>query len=161
MRVLEVDPGEAESLDARLRAARAADLLVFTRWVLVMTGFERILYGDPEADLDAAWWELVSSHQLVTPPDGRRAPDWAAKIHIAVAPVYYHTYLYGAIVAAQLRTALETRAGGIVDRPEAGALLARELYAPGQSLRWDRLVEQASGSPLSVESLAREVAAAV
>lgn len=160
-RVLEVSPGEAEALDARLRAARAADLLVFTRWVLVMTGFERMLYGDPEADLDAAWWELVSRHQLVTPPDGRRAPDWAAKIHVAVAPVYYHTYLYGAIVAAQLRTALETRAGGIVDRPEAGALLRRELYAPGQSLRWDRLVEQASGSPLSVESLAREVAAAV
>jgi peptidyl-dipeptidase A len=158
-RVLELDAGEAAGLESRLRAARAADLLVFTRWVLVMTGFERVLYGDPEADLDAAWWDLVSRYQLLTPPDGRRAPDWAAKIHIAVAPVYYHTYLYGAIVAAQLRDALTERAGGLVDRPEAGALLAERLFAPGQSVRWDRLVEQASGAPLSVGSLAREVAA--
>jgi hypothetical protein len=35
-----------------------------------------------------------------------------------------------------------------------------KLFAPGQSVRWDRLVEQASGAPLSVDSLAREVAAA-
>ncbi len=159
-RVVGLDTAEAEELEGRLRAARAAELLVFTRWVLVMTGFERILYGDPEADLDAAWWELVSRHQLLTPPPDRRSPDWAAKIHIAVAPVYYHTYLYGAIVAAQLRDALEAAAGGIVDRPEAGSVLGAKLFSPGASVRWDRLVEQASGRPLAVESLARAVAAA-
>ncbi len=96
----------------------------------------------------------------MTPPDGRRAPDWAAKIHIAIAPVYYHTYLYGAIVGLQLTAALEASAGGIVDRPAAGALLSEKLFAPGQSVRWDRLVEQASGSPLSVASLERAVAKA-
>ena len=163
-RVLELDAAEAGELEGRLRAARAVELLVFTRWVLVMTGFERVLYGDPEADLDTAWWELVSRHQLLTPPDGRRAPgtahDWAAKIHIAVAPVYYHTYLYGSIVAAQLRDALDEAAGGLVDRPEAGEVLSARLFSPGQSVRWDRLVEQASGRPLAVESLARAVAAA-
>ena len=62
-------------------------LLVFTRWVLVMNAFERALYADPEGDLDTTWWELVSRYQGITPPDGRRAPDWAAKIHIAAAPV--------------------------------------------------------------------------
>jgi peptidyl-dipeptidase A len=160
-RILGIDAGEAEELAGRLRAARAAELLVFTRWVLVMTGFERVLYGDPDGDLDSAWWELVSRNQLLTPPDGRQAPDWASKIHIAVAPVYYHTYLYGAIVASQLRGALASAVGGIVDRPEAGAMLRRKLYAPGESIRWDRLVEEASGSPLAVESLAREVSAAV
>jgi peptidyl-dipeptidase A len=159
-RVLQLDAAEAGELEGRLRAARAADLLVFTRWVLVMTSFERVLYGDPEADLDTAWWELVSRHQLLTPPDSRRAPDWAAKIHIAVAPVYYHTYLYGSIVAAQLRDALDEGAGGLVDRPEAGELLSAKLFASGQSVRWDRLVEQASAGPLTVESLARAVAAA-
>jgi len=159
-RVLELEAAEAGELEGRLRAARAAELLVFTRWVLVMTGFERVLYRDPEADLDAAWWELVSRYQLVTPPDGRKAPDWAAKIHIAVAPVYYHTYLYGSIVAAQLRDALEAAAGGLVDRPEAGKVLAAKLFSPGASVRWDRLVEEASGRPLSVDSLARAVASA-
>jgi peptidyl-dipeptidase A len=155
-----VDTAEAASLERALRSAKAAEHLVFTRWVLVMTGFERILYADPDGDLDAAWWDLVARHQLVTPPEGRRAPDWAAKIHIAIAPVYYHTYLYGSIVALQLRDALRERAGGIVDRPEAARLLATTLFAPGQSIRWDRLVADASGKPLSVDSLAREVEAA-
>ena len=158
--VLGVDQAEVAELGGRLEAARAAELLVFTRWVLVMNAFERALYADPEADLDAIWWELVSRYQGVTPPDGRNAPDWAAKIHIAVSPVYYHTYLYGAIVGLQLTAALESAAGGIVDRPEAGAMLREKLFAPGQSVRWDRLVEQASGSPLSVASLERAVAKA-
>jgi peptidyl-dipeptidase A len=158
--VLAIEPSESAEFVPRLRAARAADLLVFTRWVLVMNAFERALYADPDGDLDSTWWELVARHQLVTPPDGRRAPDWAAKIHIAVSPVYYHTYLYGAIVALQLEDTLDAVAGGIVDRPEAGTLLAKRLFAPGESVRWDQLVEQASGAPLSVESLAREVAAA-
>ena len=156
--VLGVEPREGAELEARLRAARAAELLVFTRWVLVMNAFERALYADPDGDLDSVWWELVARHQLVAPPDGRQAPDWAAKIHIATSPVYYHTYLYGAIVALQLRDALASAVGGIVDRPEAGTILGEQLFAPGESIRWDRLVEHASGSPLSVESLAREVA---
>jgi peptidyl-dipeptidase A len=145
---------------AALRASEAAELLVFARWVLVMNAFERGLYADPDRDLDALWWELVSRFQGVTPPDGRRAPDWAAKIHVAVAPVYYHSYLYGKIVALQIAAALEQTGGGIVGRPEAGAQLRDRLYSAGQSVRWDRLVEQATGAPLVVASLAREVAAA-
>ena len=157
-RVLGAGPRELAELDGKLDSGRAVELLVFTRWVLVMNAFERALYADPERDLDSLWWELVSRYQGVTPPDGRRAPDWAAKIHIAVSPVYYHTYLYGAIVGLQLTGAIEEAAGGIVDRPEAGAILRERLFAPGQSLRWDRLVESATGSPLSVDSLARAVA---
>jgi peptidyl-dipeptidase A len=156
--ILGLSSAEGSELERPLRAARAAELLVFTRWVLVMNAFERALYADPDADLDTIWWELVARYQLVTPPDGRSSPDWAAKIHVAVAPVYYHTYLYGAIVALQLKDALDAAAGGIVDRPRAGAILGEKLFAPGQSIRWDRLVERASGSPLSVASLAREVA---
>ena len=52
----------------RLPAAQAAALLVFARWVLVVTTFEHGLYADPEADHDSRWWELVRRFQLVTPP---------------------------------------------------------------------------------------------
>lgn len=156
--VLGLSATEGAELEGRLRAARAAELAVFTRWVLVMTGFERELYANPDGDLDSVWWELVARHQGLTPPDGRTAPDWAAKIHVAVAPVYYHTYLYGAIVALQLGAALEAHAGGIVDRPAAGQLLRERLFGPGQSLRWDDLVEHASGARLSVAALERELA---
>jgi peptidyl-dipeptidase A len=156
--VLGVDPAEAAALESRLRSARAAALLVFTRWVLVMTGFERALYADPESDLDAAWWDLVSRHQLVTPPPERNAPDWAAKIHVAVAPVYYHTYLYGQIVASQLAATLVRECGGLVDRPEAGRLLSERVFAPGLSVRWDALIERATGEPLTAAYFGRDIA---
>jgi peptidyl-dipeptidase A len=149
---------EAEALDVGLRRARAAEALVFVRWVLVMTNFERALYADPDADLSRIWWELVSRHQLLTPPEGRREPDWAAKIHVACAPVYYHTYLYGHLVANQIRAALERDAGGLVGRPEAGALLSERVFRPGQSVRWDVLVERATGQPLTATHLAHGIA---
>jgi len=155
--VLGLEADEAAALRDRLREARAVELAVFTRWVLVMTEFERGLYATPDGDLDTLWWELVARHQGVTPPDGRKAPDWAAKVHIAVAPVYYHTYLYGSLVALQLKDALDAAVGSIVDQPAVGAFLREHLFAPGQSVRWDELVEQATGTTLSVASLDREM----
>jgi peptidyl-dipeptidase A len=147
-----------DGIDAdELRAARAAEGLLFTRWVLVMTNFERELYADPDGDLDTRWWDLVERYQLLTRPDGRKAPDWASKIHIASAPVYYHTYLYGHLVAAQLRATLEATAGGLVGRPAAGAFLTERVFRPGESLRWDRLIEQATGEPLAVRHYAAEL----
>ena len=156
--VLGLEAAEAAALRDRLREARAAELAVFTRWVLVMNAFERALYADPDGDLDTLWWELVSRYQGVTPPSERAAPDWAAKIHIAVAPVYYHTYLYGAIVALQLKGALDAELGSIVDQPAVGPFLRTRLFGPGQSLRWDELVAHATGAPLSVAALEREMA---
>ena len=148
---------EAAALDGPLRRARAAELALFTRWVLVMTHFERGLYADPDADHDAGWWRLVARYQDVRPPAGRRAPDWAAKIHVAVAPAMYHGYLYGQLVAAALRGVLERECGGLVDRPAAGALLAERVFRPGEAVRWDRLVERATGAPLGASALAREL----
>ena len=74
-------------------------------------------------------------------PTERTAPDWAAKIHVALAPVYYQNYLYGELVASQLQATLRERAGGIVDRPEAGShprrrvLRARPRGALGRARR--------------------------
>lgn len=156
-RIAGVDAAEAAGLEAALRAARAAELLVFSRWVLVMTNFERALYADPEQDLDARWWELVRRYQLLTPPQGRRAPDWAAKIHVAVAPVYYHTYLYGQMVASQLAATLRRECGGIVGREAVGRLLSERVFAPGLAVRWDALLEQATGEPLGAAAFARDL----
>ena len=150
---------DVDALTTRLADARRAALLVFARWVLVMTNFERGLYADPDADHDARWWDLVERFQRVRRPDGRRAPDWAAKVHLTVAPVYYQNYLYGELVASQLQATLDTRAGGVVDEPAAGRLLVDEVFRPGASLRWDHLVERATGEPLTAAHLARQLAA--
>jgi peptidyl-dipeptidase A len=146
-----------ETVDAivdPLAQQRRADLLVFARWVLVMTHFERGLYADPDAAHDDRWWDLVERYQLVPRPDGRHAPDWAAKIHIAAAPVYYHNYLFGELIASQLTEAF----GSVVDRPDAGRALANAVFIPGATLRWDALVTRATGRPLAADVLARDLA---
>jgi peptidyl-dipeptidase A len=156
--VATVDDDAVAAIAPALADARRAALLVFARWVLVMTNFERRLYADPDADLDTLWWDLVEQHQLVHRPDGRRAPDWAAKIHLAAAPVYYQNYLYGELFASQLDATLAARTDGLVDQHAAGELLRTDVFAPGASLRWDDLVIRATGEPLSATYLARQLA---
>jgi len=148
---------ELDRLRGPLREARRAALLVFARWVLVVTQFERALYADPDADLDTLWWDLVERYQQVRRPAGRHEPDWAAKIHLAVVPVYYQNYLYGELFASQLEHTLRERAGGFVDRPAAGRLLTDAVFAPGASRRWDQLVEAATGEPLTAAHLAAQL----
>ena len=157
-RVLGAAPETVGAIAVDLRDAAAAEMLVFARWVLVMTNFERSLYADPESDLDARWWELVERYQLLSAPAGRSNPDWAAKIHVACAPVYYHCYLYGHLVASQLAATLERECGGLVGRPAAGKLLRDRIFVPGQSIRWDRLIEQATGESLTALYFGRDIA---
>lgn len=153
-----VDPTEIARRADALADSRRAQLLVFARWVLVMTNFERGLYADPDADHDTRWWDLVEQYQLVRRPPGRNAPDWAAKIHLAAAPVYYQNYLYGELVASQLQATLQNEHGGIVDRPAAGRALVERFFRPGASQRWDALVESATGEPLTPAHLAAQLA---
>lgn len=155
--VANVDRATVDGIAPALHEAQRAALLTFARWVLVMTNFERRLYANPDDDLDTLWWDLVERHQQVRRPDGRHAPDWAAKIHLAAAPVYYQNYLYGELFASQLDATLHERAGGLVDRAAAGELLVRDVFAPGASVRWDALVERATGEPLSARHLARQL----
>jgi peptidyl-dipeptidase A len=129
-----------------------ADRLVFTRWALVMFNFEKALYEDPDRDdLNALWWDLVEKLQLVKRPPGRNEPDWAAKIHLAVAPVYYHNYVLGRLIAAQLRHHLEERvAGGPFFMSEvAGRYLLEALFGPGARNRWEDAVLGATGERLN------------
>jgi len=140
-------------LAPRLHAATRAYLLIFARWVLVMTHFERGLYAQPDDDHDTRWWDLVERFQLVPRPDGRHEPDWAAKIHIAAAPVYYHNYLYGEMIASQLAAAF----GNLVDDPNSGPALTARLFAPAATKRWDALVEHATGTPLTPAAFATEL----
>jgi peptidyl-dipeptidase A len=132
-----------------------ADRLVFTRWALVMYRFEKALYEDPDrADLGVLWWDLVEELQTVGRPPGREgAPDWAAKVHLSVAPVYYHNYLLGHLFAAQLRSYLETRvSGGPFFADEVtGRYLQEAVFGPGARNAWGETVLGATGERLNPE----------
>lgn len=152
--VVGVEAAEVEAVRPQLDEGFRGGLLTFCRWVLVMTNFERGLYADPDADHNTRWWDLVERYQLLRRPDGRSAPDWAAKIHIASAPVYYQNYLLGQLVALQLTDTLTTRFGGLIGDPGIGEFLVDQVFRPGASIRWDHLVERATGHPLTASHLA-------
>lgn len=144
----------AESAHRVLKLAQ----LVFVRWCQVMVRFERHLYNEPDADLNAVWWDLVENTQMVARPKGRNEPDWASKIHMCSAPVYYHNYMLGELLASQLDHCLQTEVlgssggrkpyGGEV---AVGEFLKERVFAAGRRYRWDELVERATGEPLNPE----------
>jgi peptidyl-dipeptidase A len=151
-------PGrEVDAVRDVLAEQLRAGLLVFARWVLVMTTFERDLYRDPERDLGTHWWDLVERYQQVRRPSGPRPSDWASKIHVALTPVYYQHYLYGEMFASQLGAWLRRAYGGIVRAPDAGRALRERVFCHGSTLRWDRLVEQATGAPLDAAHLGADI----
>lgn len=133
--------------------------LIFARWAMVMYAFEKQLYADPDQDLNALWWDLVEKYQLVQRPPRRNEPDWAAKIHFAIAPCYYHNYLLGELLASQLHHHLVTkvlrvpsdRNVGYVGEVKAGRFLKRNVFEPGNTYHWNTLIERATGEPLSAQ----------
>ena len=155
--IARADPGRVAAVKDQLVAGTAAQSLLFMRWGLVVVHFERALYGDPEGDLDTLWWDLVERFQLLNRPPERHAPDWASKIHVAVAPVYYQNYLLGEMLASQLERTCRQETGGLVGRAEVGDMLQESVFRHGSSRRWDTLVEQATGGPLGAADFAAAV----
>jgi peptidyl-dipeptidase A len=130
-------------------------MLLLVRWVQVMTRFERELYAEPVRDaatLGRLWWDLVERYQGVRRPPGERPTDWSTKLHIALAPVYYQNYLLGELTASQLEHAMKATTGRpLTGNREAATFLRERYFRPGASLRWDVLIERATGTPLSPE----------
>ena len=142
-------PAQAADVRDQLRAS----MLVSARWILVMVYFERELYRNPDRDdLNALWWELVERLQLIRRPEGRDAPDWAAKIHFSLSPVYYHNYLLGELMASQISA--HARRGvpegrSIAGSASVGTFLRERIFAPGATLDWNELLVHATGEELS------------
>jgi peptidyl-dipeptidase A len=147
------------------RAARD-QLLVQTRWMLVMCHMERALYRDPGQDLDSLWWDLVERFQQVRRPEGRRSPDWASKVHFSTAPVYYHNYMLGEMMASQLQAHVRrvVLGGGpdvdarYVSSPEVGTFLVERLYRGGRAHDWRETLRRATGGALTAAAFVEELA---
>ncbi len=152
--------GQAHALENELQQIARASALIFARWVFVMSHFERALYRDPEQDLNSLWWELVERFQWLRRPDGRAAPDWAAKIHVAIAPVYYHNYLLGAMMSVQLRdhlvaeVAKDSRERYVSD-PAVGAYLVERAFRPGSLRDWRGWLRHVTGQDLNTAGYVR------
>lgn len=150
--VLGADAGEIDAMRDDIAAQRRLAQLTFVRWMLVMTGFERELYGNPNQDLNRLWWDFVEKYQMLTRPEDRDMPDYATKLHIALAPVYYHNYMLGEMTASQLQHYIEQTIGSgrpLITIPEGGAFLIDKLFRQGKIRPWNEALEFTTGEKLT------------
>lgn len=159
-----VKVADAKAYQAAAGLASRYRLLVFSRWCQVMLRFEKGMYENPSQDLNKLWWDLVEKYQGLRRPEGRNAPDYAAKVHVVVAPVYYHNYMMGELFASQLHHAIarEVYKGAkpadvmYIDNKEVGAFMKRKVFGPGRTLDWDNLTEFATGARLNAKAFASD-----
>ena len=98
-------------------------------------------------------------------PEGRNAPDWASKIHIASYPADYHSYLMGLLLTAQFADALgrdvyhtsDTDTLSFANDPRIGEYFIDKVYSPGSLYPWSEMVERATGSKLTSAAFAHEL----
>jgi peptidyl-dipeptidase A len=139
-------------------------LLIFSRWCQVMLRFEKGMYENPQQDLNKLWWDMVEKYQMVRRPVDRNAPDYASKIHVVSAPVYYHNYMMGELFASQVHHAIarEVMDGAdpnsvvYVGNKEVGAFMKKRVFEPGKTKPWNELTKYATGSDLNARAFAAD-----
>jgi peptidyl-dipeptidase A len=133
--------------------------LIFVRWAMVMYDFEKQLYANPDQDLNSLWWKMVEKYQFVKKPKGRVEPDWASKIHFAIAPCYYHNYVLGELLASQLHHHIVVnilklepdKEVSYVDRGDVGEFLHKKVFEAGAVYHWNDMIRRATSEPLKPE----------
>jgi peptidyl-dipeptidase A len=156
-------PDRAAFDEAGAKALRYR-LLIFSRWCQVMLRFEKGMYEDPDQDLGKLWWDLVEKYQQLRRPPGRSAPDYASKVHIVSAPVYYHNYMMGELFASQLHHAIAREVYKGADpqtvvyagNKEVGAFMKKRVFEPGRTMPWNELTRHATGAPLNPKAFAED-----
>jgi peptidyl-dipeptidase A len=138
--------------------------IVFSRFVQVMLHFERALYENPDQNLNKLWWDQVEKYQGLSRLEGRDEPDWASKIHIATAPVYYHNYLMGELLASQLIETIGREVVNVADPfafdfagdPRVGKFLVEKVFLPGARHPWNEMIRRATGEKLTSRYYAKQ-----
>ena len=164
LRALDLPANRVQAISDDVRFQQRLSMLVFARWGMVMQRFEQELYRNPDQNLDQLWWTLKERYQLQHAPEGRQAADWAAKIHIALWPAYYHNYLLGELMASQLQhhigftilKAANWKDLALVDQPAIGEFLRDKILLPGKRLSWSKLLEQATFESLNPAYFAQQ-----
>ena len=168
MEDMQLAPKDEASRNALAEVARRMNrnkLLIFSRWAQVMFRFEKGMYEDPKQDLNKLWWDLVEKYQMLRRPAGRDEPDYAAKIHIIVAPVYYHNYAIGELFASQVHHAMCRKAlGGVSPHnlsyygdERVGRFVLDHIIKRGTTIGWNELMFEATGEPLSPKAFAADM----
>ncbi len=156
-----------EAFDIAAEKVRKNQLLIFSRWCQVMLRFEKSMYENPDQDLNKLWWDLVEKYQMLKRPADRNAPDYASKIHIVSAPVYYHNYMMGQLFASQVHATIAKEVYNGADpqtviyigEKKVGEFMKKKIFEPGRTLDWRDLTKFATGRELSAKDFAADFGA--
>jgi len=163
-KMLNLSDEERKKIENEAFKTLQAQELIFSRWTQVMFRFERELYKNPNQNLNKLWWDLVKKYQLINPPKGRNMPDYASKIHLSTSPAYYHNYLIGELIASQIHHHIvknilkdnDLKSANYIGNKEVGAYLIKHIFSEGAILKWDILIEKATGEKLTPKYFAEQ-----
>jgi peptidyl-dipeptidase A len=157
IKIADMSEEDYQVLHHSIKAQARLAMLIFVRWGLVMVNFERAMYDDPDQDLNTLWWDCVEKYQFVKRPENRDKPDWAAKLHLALAPVYYQNYVLGELIASQLGYYIHQLPGKhLTNNPETGEFLKEKLFKLGARYEWNENLEKCTGEKLNPEYFIKE-----
>ena len=97
-------------------------------------------------------------------PLHRDAWQEGSKIHIVVAPVYYHNYMMGELFASQVHHSIvkalykgeDPNAVIYAGNKEVGKFMKERVFAPGRTLDWNALTKHATGETLNAKAFAAD-----
>ncbi|CDR34642.1 M2 family metallopeptidase [Criblamydia sequanensis] len=146
-----VDSGISSNTVSRINE----NLLVFSRWAMVMIYFEKALYEENEKSLNKTWWTLVEKFQNITINKDRDSPDWAAKLHLACAPVYYQNYLIGEAIASQIQHYVLKNGASLMNATLGNQL--KKLFVLGAKKNWQETLKEFTKEDLTASYLLSDI----
>ncbi|HEX6616816.1 MAG TPA: hypothetical protein VF046_10985 [Gemmatimonadales bacterium] len=156
VRAAGVTPAQAMRLE---HAARLRQLLWLRRTIALNAYAEITQYLNRTADRDSLYAAAYRRFVGVELPPGH----WfATRDMFATGPLYFQSYLYANMIAAQLREAMREQFGveDLSAEPRVAPWLTEHFFRMGAAVPWEEKVRRATGRPLSSAALARYLAEA-
>jgi hypothetical protein len=141
-----------EKAAALERVGKLRLLLWLRRSIALNAWVEIHSYPNLHADLDRLYRESYQRFVGVTLPAG---DYFGTKDDFATGPLYYQSYLYANMIAAQLREAmrLQFAVPDLSEEPRVAGWLTQYFFGPGGSIPWQEKIRRATGRPLSMDAL--------
>ncbi len=128
------------------------DRLFRCRRLLTMAHFEREIYRNPDQDLDKLWHDLNLRYMDLNYDDEKYSGSWAANKFATSLACNTHNLVLADVFAAQLQHTIKKRVlknGNYTNNSAIGEYLENNLYKYGNTVPWEKLIEKATGEPLS------------
>lgn len=119
--------------------------LIYLRKLVRNIQFEKSIFENPSQDYNQLWWDLTKKYMLYNHvADADRLPEWISNQHIINASGIHVFYLYAFAFAAQLEHYYPD---------DKIAEIKSQIMKYGDSMDWNKILEQATGEPLNLNYL--------